>query len=201
MNSPTGTRNQTAWRRSAAFKAIAKAACRKMNRLNAQKPRCGAWTRSAGGRPCRNAAMSNGKCHLHGGSTPSGKDWHVTQWPDRNAPDADAKWAAKARTLRVAAAKRVRRLKQMTPEQRAEYRAWQRTHKPGPAVKRLAARQDSAQAKAAAERMARPDVHQVTPEHAENRRRLAELKSLVVAGKTGALADELDTSNDEGILT
>src|SRR5690349_17552705 len=31
-------------------------------------PRCGAKTRS--GRPCRSAAMRNGRCRLHGGASP-----------------------------------------------------------------------------------------------------------------------------------
>jgi hypothetical protein len=29
--------------------------------------RCGAKARSNGGKPCRQATMSNGKCHWHGG--------------------------------------------------------------------------------------------------------------------------------------
>jgi hypothetical protein len=33
-------------------------------------PRCGAKARSNGGQPCRQAAMKNGKCYYHGGSTP-----------------------------------------------------------------------------------------------------------------------------------
>ena len=33
-------------------------------------PRCGATARSNGGRPCRQAAMSNGRCYYHGGSSP-----------------------------------------------------------------------------------------------------------------------------------
>jgi hypothetical protein len=32
-------------------------------------PRCGAWGRQAQ-RPCRNAAMANGRCRLHGGKNP-----------------------------------------------------------------------------------------------------------------------------------
>ncbi len=31
-------------------------------------PRCGARTRS--GHPCRSAAMSNGRCRMHGGASP-----------------------------------------------------------------------------------------------------------------------------------
>ncbi len=31
-------------------------------------PRCGARTR--GGRPCRSPAMANGRCRMHGGSSP-----------------------------------------------------------------------------------------------------------------------------------
>lgn len=32
-------------------------------------PRCGAKARSNGYQPCRQAAMSNGRCYYHGGST------------------------------------------------------------------------------------------------------------------------------------
>ncbi len=32
-------------------------------------PECGAWARSVG-RPCLQAAMANGKCYYHGGSSP-----------------------------------------------------------------------------------------------------------------------------------
>lgn len=32
-------------------------------------PRCGAKARSNGGRPCRQAAMENGRCYWHGGAT------------------------------------------------------------------------------------------------------------------------------------
>jgi hypothetical protein len=32
-------------------------------------PPCGAWARQAG-RPCRNRAMPNGRCRLHGGKNP-----------------------------------------------------------------------------------------------------------------------------------
>ena len=35
-------------------------------------PRCGAKTRS--GQPCRNPAMANGRCRMHGGKSLSGKD-------------------------------------------------------------------------------------------------------------------------------
>ena len=33
-------------------------------------PRCGAKARSNNGQPCRQAAMQNGRCYYHGGSTP-----------------------------------------------------------------------------------------------------------------------------------
>ena len=32
-------------------------------------PKCGAYARSTG-KPCRQIALANGRCHYHGGSTP-----------------------------------------------------------------------------------------------------------------------------------
>ena len=36
--------------------------------LNA--PRCGARTKSRGGKPCQSPAMPNGRCYMHGGPSP-----------------------------------------------------------------------------------------------------------------------------------
>ncbi|MDP3262445.1 MAG: hypothetical protein U1E06_07910 [Tabrizicola sp.] len=100
-------------------------------------PRCGAKRRSDGG-ACAAIAMSNGRCYLHGGSTPSGKDWHRTQLKNRSK--STKKLDRKLKDLARRRAKQAARVAAMTPEERARYDAWHAARKPGgPEVRRVAA--------------------------------------------------------------
>lgn len=120
--------------------------------------RCGA-RRKADGRPCENFAMENGRCRLHGGLTPKGKDWHKVQWPRRGAPMA--KLEKKLREIERRQAKRRAQVAAMSPEERARYEAWQRTHKPGGVSNRHKARLDrDAQATLARLRSEKPAVRE-----------------------------------------
>jgi hypothetical protein len=127
------------WRKSAAFRQIAlESAKANLAKFNAA-PRCGA-SRKRDGEPCGNPAMKNGRCDLHGGKTPSGRQWHVVQFPDCSTPHGEAKFNRKLRDHKRYAEKRAARLAAMTPEQRAKHDAWHRSRPPGAEAARSAQR-------------------------------------------------------------
>ena len=132
------------WQKSAAFRVMASEALRRYNRGRHKLPKCGAMARSTG-KPCQQIAMANGRCYQHGGKTPSGADWHKTQWPDKGSPNAIAKANRKldknARTARTKA----RRLAAMSPPERAAYDKWAKTHKTGTAAARAAGKRQAEQ--------------------------------------------------------
>src|SRR5258708_15305865 len=128
------------WRKSAEFRGIArKSAKANLAKFNAA-PRCGA-ARKRDGKPCCNPAMKNGRCGLHGGKTPSGRQWHVVQFPDCSTPAGEAKFNRKLRDQKKYAAKRALRLAGMTPQQPAKHDAWHRSHAPGAPAPRNADRE------------------------------------------------------------
>lgn len=134
-----GTQQLDRWRRSAQFRAIARAQCLKLNAEFALRPRCGAKKRN--GEPCQIPASANGRCWRHGGRTPKGEAWHRPRWPNRDAPDLEQKLAAKLKKQAKAAKRRAAKVAAMTPERRAQYEAWQRTHRPGDPGKRATERE------------------------------------------------------------
>ena len=75
--------------------------------------------------------MKNGRCGLHGGKTPRGRQWHVVQLPDCSTPAGEAKFNRKLRDQKRYAAKRAERLAAMTPAERAKHEAWHQSHRPG----------------------------------------------------------------------
>lgn len=129
-----GRRSRTAqrdpWRKSSTFRQIA----RKSAKANLAKfkaaPRCGA-ARKRDGKSCANPALKNGRCGVHGGKTPRGRQWHVLQLPDCSTPHGEAKFNRKIRQQQRYATKRAVRLAAMTPEQRAQHAAWHLSHPPG----------------------------------------------------------------------
>jgi hypothetical protein len=84
--------------------------------------------------------MANGKCVVHGGKTPTGKQWHRMQPPAPSSPDAAQKIDRKLRDHQRAKKRRAAILAQLTPEERAEHEHWQRTHRPGDPKQRAADR-------------------------------------------------------------
>lgn len=120
------------------------AICEWQRKTRPRLAKCGARTRPAG-EPCRNPAMSNGRCWRHGGTTPRGDAWHTPRWP-KDGPGAERKLQRKLATLERAARKRAERLAAMTPEQLAKHRAWHKARKPGSAAARAIARRDRKQA-------------------------------------------------------
>lgn len=132
------------WRKSGTFRQIARQSAKTNLATFNAAPRCGA-ARKRDGEPCRNPAMKNGRCGLHGGKTPRGRQWHVVQFPDCSTPAGEAKFNRKLRYQRRYAAKRAAKLAAMTPEQRARHDAWHRTHRPGAGAARSAERERARQ--------------------------------------------------------
>lgn len=130
MTKRSRTAHLDPWRQSAKFREIAIQALKRNVATFQAAPRCGA-KRKRDGEPCCNPAMKNGRCPLHGGKTPSGAQWHVVQYGDCSTPHGEAKFNRKLRDHQRYAKKRAARLAAMTPEQRAEYDAWHRSHRPG----------------------------------------------------------------------
>ncbi len=124
------TKQLDRWRKSTAFRQIARKSARKNLKLLGQRPKCGA-KRRRDGQPCTNPAMKNGRCAIHGGKTPSGRQWHVVQYADCSTPAGEVKFSRKLRQQKRYAAKRAARLAAMTPEELARHKAWHRTHRPG----------------------------------------------------------------------
>jgi hypothetical protein len=127
------------WRKSSTFRQIARKSAKANIARFKGAPRCGA-ARKRDGKPCVNPAMKNGRCGIHGGKTPSGRHWHVVQYPDCSTTTGGAKFNRKLRQQQKYAAQRAARLAAMTPEQRAKHDAWHRSHRPGAGAARSARR-------------------------------------------------------------
>jgi len=110
-------RPPSAWQRSLTFKEIARNAIIAFNKQRARLPKCGAKTRTTGD-PCRNPALENGRCRLHGGATPKGSEWgkrQITSKPPSQRLKSD--WQRVEKKLQRQAredADRARRLRKMT---------------------------------------------------------------------------------------
>lgn len=144
MKKPKAPTRGTSWTNSAAFRLMARDAITAYNRTRHLLPKCGARRRTDG-EPCRHLAMANGRCHLHGGRTPKGDEWHRPRWPDGKAPNATDKMHRKLADHARKAKKRAVRLAELSPEAWERHQAWQRTHKPGKASERVARRHEAAQ--------------------------------------------------------
>ncbi|MER8515558.1 hypothetical protein NKH47_21730 [Mesorhizobium sp. M1060] len=124
--------------------------------------------------------MANGRCGYHGGLVPSGSGYHLPVWPDGKAPSAMAKLNRKLNSLQRAAAKRAKRVAAMSPEERAAYEQWQKTHKPGSAAARARVKRERQEAVAVREMIdaieSRPKPAPTT-EAAELDRLIADLKA------------------------
>jgi hypothetical protein len=133
------------WRKSSTFRQIARNSAKTNLAKFKAAPRCGAARKRDGKKPCRNPAMKNGRCGLHGGRTPRGRQWHVVQLPDCSTPAGEAKFNRKLRDQKRYAVKRAARLAVMTIEQLAAHAAWHRSHAPCAAATRNAERERARQ--------------------------------------------------------
>jgi hypothetical protein len=158
------------WSQSTQFRTMAREAIRTYNATRHTLPKCEAVRRTDGGL-CQQIAMGNGRCYLHGGRTPKGKDWHRPQ-PGANA----SKTQRKLKDIERAAKKRAKRLAAMTPEERKRYEEWQKAHRPGPAGPRAAARARRAQSRDVRERLAKMD--EPAPQNAEAQALAAAIEAL-----------------------
>lgn len=176
---------QRPWFQTAQHRLQASAAISAWNaRQRAHGVKCGA-RRKHDGQPCQQYAMENGRCYYHGGRVGKGKDWHKPRWPKKSAPDAAQRLARKIQDLEKAARRRERRLARMSPEQRAEYQAWLRTHQPGDAGARATRRRELEQNKEARALLSRDRAPSETlladPKYRAIIDRLAELRALMAA--------------------
>lgn len=138
----------SAWQQSTEFRLMARAAISRFNKTRPLLPKCGAQAKSTG-EPCRQPAMENGRCYVHGGRTPRGAGWHLPVWPDKSAPNAMTKLNGKLIKRERYYQARERKLAAMTPAERSEHDRWQKAHKPGSPAKRAATREEKRQNKAA----------------------------------------------------
>ena len=122
---------------SAAKRAAVMENIKKAHKAQRTYPLCNAIRRTDGGR-CGNLGLENGRCRLHGGRTPKGKDWHKVNFtnPGGSVDKIPKKQADVKRRRALQSARRAA----MTPEQRERHDAWHMTHKPGGVDVRRAAR-------------------------------------------------------------
>lgn len=175
--------------RTAAQTRAARDAILHYHRTRHLRPKCGARRRSDG-EPCCRVAMANGRCYMHGGKTPRGKDWHKPVWPNGNAPPtvwtrklnrklADLKRAQDARRLRLLG---------MSVDERAAYEKWLVDHPPGST--RGSKRRRAARAAIAEDR---PQV--VDLELTRIEARIVELKAQLAALKGEDHDEEVSSGN------
>ena len=127
---------KTRARNSAAKRTAALVNLRKAHHAQRTYPLCNAKRRD-GGR-CENLGTgTGGRCRLHGGATPTGKDWHKVQLS--NPGNSPKKLDRKLKDVARRRAKQAARVAAMTREQRAKYDAWHAARKPGGAEVRRAA--------------------------------------------------------------
>jgi hypothetical protein len=126
--------------------------------------------------------MDNGRCTKHGGRTGSGDNFHVRQWPNPKAPDANARLNRKLARAEREERRRQEKLAAMSPDELAAHKKWQRAHKPGPAIERERIRMERRQNADLRERIERMK---------------AEEQQTPVSPAVAALQTELDTLRAE----
>lgn len=163
----------TRWAKSKAGRAHARQRATVNQKALRAKPRCGAKRRD--GEPCTQPGMANGRCRLHGGLTPRGRAWHVSQHGDVSTPAGVARFNRKVRQQQRYAKQRAARLAAMTPEQRAAYDAWHRARRPGLTTAARSAERARARENAEARRLfaEQPPEAALSPEAARIRETLA----------------------------
>lgn len=152
-------RGKTRAQNSAAKRTAALGNLRKAHHAQRTYPLCNAKRRD-GGRCGNLGTGTGGRCRLHGGATPTGKDWHRVQLT--NPGNCPKKLERKLKDVARRRAKQAARVAAMTPEQRARYDAWHAARKPGGAEVRRAAAQVREFRDMLAERASAPLVE--TPE-------------------------------------
>jgi hypothetical protein len=140
---------------SAAKRAAAWGNLQKAQEAQRTLPLCNAKRRD-GGRCGNLGTGTGGRCRLHGGATPTGKDWHRVQLT--NAGNSPERMDRKLQDVARRHAKIAARVAAMTPEQKARYDAWHAARRPGGPEIRQAAAQAREVREMLAERASAPPV-------------------------------------------
>ncbi|EKF60569.1 hypothetical protein QWE_05868 [Agrobacterium albertimagni AOL15] len=169
---------QQAWDKFGLPKAGAEALTRYNQEVRPFRKLCGARTKSTEDhRPCQNLALAgHDRCRVHGGATPKGDQWNLTQWPNGKAPDAEAKLQAKLKRIERDRKAKAKRLAAMSPEERQRYDQRAKTHAPGPAAERARRRDDRKRAAEIRASLEKPDDKPASAELAELQRQAAALE-------------------------
>lgn len=169
---------QQAWDKSGLPKAGAEALTRYNREVRPFRKLCGARTKSTEDhRPCQNLALAgHDRCRVHGGATPKGDQWNLTQWPNGKAPDAEARLKAKLERIERTRKQKAKRLAAMSPEERQRYDQRAKTHAPGPAAERARRRDDRKRAAEIRASLEKSDDRPVSAELAELQRQAAALE-------------------------
>ncbi|WP_433996783.1 HGGxSTG domain-containing protein [Bradyrhizobium liaoningense] len=165
------------WARSKAGREHARRNAKANQKRLRDRQRCGAKRRD--GEPCTQPGMANGRCRLHGGATPRGRAWHVSQYCDVSTPAGVRRHNRKVRQQKRYATQRAARLTAMTPEQRAAFDAWHRARRPGLTKAARSAERERARQNADARRLLaeQPREAASSPEIARIRAALATAKA------------------------
>lgn len=169
---------QEAWAKFELPKIGAAALTRYNREIRPYRKLCGARTKSTEDhRPCLNLALAgHERCRIHGGATPKGDQWNLTQWPNGKAPDAEAKLQAKLKRIERTRKEKAKRLAAMSPEERQRFEARTKTHAPGSAAERARRRDDRKRAAEIRASLEKPDDKPVSAELAELQRQAAALE-------------------------
>ena len=170
---------QKAWDRFGLPKAGAAALTRYNREIRPYRKLCGARTKSTEDHaPCKNLALAgHERCRLHGGATPKGDQWNLTQWPNGKAPDAEARLKAKLKRVERTRKEKAKRLAAMSPEERQRYDQRAKTHAPGPAAERARRRDDRKRAAEICASLEKPDDKPISAELAALQRQAAYLEA------------------------
>lgn len=139
------------------------------------RPRCDAMRKN--GIPCRNLALTSGKCRIHGGATPRGENWHKRQWPSGSAPDAEKKLHDKLKLIERDGARLKRRLAKMSTDERRRYDEWHQARQPGPPGPRAQRRADRKSAAEMRKSLTDDAPRHISPELAALREQAAALEA------------------------
>lgn len=188
---------QKAWDEFGLPKAGAAALTRYNREVRPYRKLCGARTKSTEDhRPCQNLALAgHDRCRIHGGATPKGSQWGLTQWPNGKAPDAEAKMQAKLKRIERDRKAKAKRLAAMSPEERQRHDARAKSHAPGPAAERARRRDDRKRAAEIRANLEKPKQDPVSPELAELQAKLAALEA--ARDHFRRLAEEQEQSNED----
>lgn len=191
---------QQAWDKFGLPKTGAEALTRYNREVRPFRKLCGVRTKSTEDhRPCQNLALAgHDRCRVHGGATPKGDQWNLTQWPNGKAPDAEAKLQAKLKRVERDRKAKARRRAAMSPEERQRYDQRAKTHAPGPAAERARRRDDRKRAAEIRASLEKPDDRPISAELAELQRQAAALEE--ARDHFRRLAEQEQANQDQGVF-